>query len=202
MCIFAGDNAHASRTRRVAFAFVYFGRDHSGLWDRMPHRLLDRHRCSGMIDPMAMMPMEDDQMDSGKRINLADVMEGKQLHGPEFIKLTSEPISGDTIFADAARLTVADWRKAQLAAIDGEGVDGDGDPVDSDEDEHSLRQFRMATLVLVMAEEDGLPEDAIALPTLGCPRAVEVVGGNPDYMQGVDGIWRRRDNKPDLQLIQ
>ena len=132
-------------------------------------------------------------MDNGKRINLADVMEGKQLHGPEFIKLTPDPISGDTIFALSDRLTVADWRAAQLAALDGEGIGGDGEP----DDEHSLRQFRMATLVLAMAEQDELPEDGVALPTLQFPQAVKVVAANPNYMQDADGIWRQRE-----QLVQ
>jgi len=132
-------------------------------------------------------------MDNNKRINLADAMEGKPLDGVEFVRLTTGPISGDTIFALPTRLTVADWRQAQVAAIDGEGVDGDGNPVESHEDWHSLGQFRMATLVLAMAERDGLPEDAVALPTLRFPKAVEVVAANPNYMQGADGIWRQRE---------
>ena len=77
-------------------------------------------------------------MDNSKRINLADAIKDKQLYGPEFIKLTTGPISGNTVFALSDALTVADWRAAQLAAVDGEGVDGD-----SDEDKHSLLQFRM-----------------------------------------------------------
>src|SRR6516164_5577457 len=119
----------------------------------------------------------------GKRIDLADAIEGKALYGPEFIRLTPGPISEDTCYAVPERLTVADWRVAQLAAVDGEGIGGDGEPDDS----HSLRQFRMATLVLAMAERDGLPEDAVALPTLRFPQAVEVVATRPDYLQGADG---------------
>ena len=51
-------------------------------------------------------------------------------------------------------LTVAQWREAQQATIQGD-------------DKHTLRQFRMATLMLEVADRHGVPEDAILMPTLG-----------------------------------
>ena len=130
-------------------------------------------------------------MKSLKRINLADAIEGKAaIDGPEFIRMTSH--SETTLWALADRLTVADWRVAQRAAIHSAG-DSDPDDDPDDDELHSLRQFRMATLVLAMAERDGLPEDAIALPTLRFPKAIEVMEATPQlHMQGADGIWRHQ----------
>jgi hypothetical protein len=56
----------------------------------------------------------------------------------------------------------------------------------------------MATLVVMMAEELGLPEDVLALPTLGFG---EPPPPNPRMVQGADGMWRWRDRTPDLRLV-
>jgi hypothetical protein len=134
-----------------------------------------------------MMPMEKMIMENVKRTSLADVIEDKELDGVDYIKMTPGPYSHTTTFwGFAHRLTVADWRVAQQVAID------DDDTVDGD-DVHNLRQFRMATLVLAMAEQAGLPEDAIAMPTLGYAQSIEVVEATPQlHTQGADGIWRRQ----------
>jgi hypothetical protein len=50
-------------------------------------------------------------------------------------------------------LTVALWREAQRAALFGGN-------------KHSLRQFRWATILLDIAKEHGVPEDARLLPWL------------------------------------
>jgi hypothetical protein len=121
-------------------------------------------------------------MDRKKRIDLADAIEGKALDGPLAIKMTLGPPSLDTELWLPEILTVAQWREAQQIAIDGDD---------------ELPQFRMATLVLAMAERNDLPEDAVALPSLGFPQAVEDVAASQHYLQGADGIWRRRE-----QLLQ
>jgi hypothetical protein len=77
------------------------------------------------------------------------------------------------IFA-AYFLTRAEWRKMQQAAVKGDK-------------KHTLRQFRMATLLLELADRSGLPEDAVLMPTLGFRSKDFTLEA---LVHGADGVWR------------
>ena len=93
-------------------------------------------------------------------------------------------------------VTVEMWRKAQQTGT-------------TDNLKHTLLQFRAATQLLELAQEYGLPDDAVVVPTL-------LSNGKEDpnlhIVQGADGIWRNEADlkpaapspklKPDLRLVE
>jgi hypothetical protein len=99
--------------------------------------------------------------------------------GPEFIKLRDG--EEEVVWLDQY-LTVAQWRLAQQFAVKGDT-------------QHTLRQFRMATLMLERADRDGLPEDAVL-----CQRSSRC----RHWVEGADGIVRYRDKlkKPNLSVVE
>jgi hypothetical protein len=99
---------------------------------------------------------------------------------PEFIRV-------DDGWALAEYLTVKMWRKALQTAT-------------TDDAKHTALQFRAATQMLELAQEYGLPDDALVIPTL-----LSNGGGyseNLQIVEGADGIWRHKSAlKPALQLV-
>ena len=94
----------------------------------------------------------------------------------EYIFLTEMPATPDTIIAVPEKLTVAEWRQAQQVAI-------------KDYDQHALRQFKMATLMLELAASESVPDDALLMPSLGFGR---IKADDPWFVRGADGFVRGR----------
>jgi hypothetical protein len=107
--------------------------------------------------------------------------------GPEFIKFRDG--EKELVCLDKY-LTVAQWRLAQQFASKGD-------------DQHTLQQFRMATLLLEMADRNGLPEDAVLAPTLFQePRDDPGPYGARHWVKGADDIVRYRDKQPNLSVVE
>jgi len=89
----------------------------------------------------------------------------------------------------AEYVTVEMWRKAQQTGT-------------TDDLKHTLLQFRAATQLLELAQEYGLPDDAVVIPNLLLPSGGDYSDRNLQIVEGADGIWRHKSAlKPALQLV-
>jgi hypothetical protein len=71
------------------------------------------------------------------------------------------------------------WRKAQQTGT-------------TDDLKHTLLQFRAATQLLELAQEYGLPDDAVVIPNLLLPSSGDYSDRNLQIVEGADGIWRHK----------
>jgi hypothetical protein len=116
-----------------------------------------------------------------KKLEVAD-----DIPGPEFIRLTVRRRgSVGSVFATPDTLTVAEWRDAQQVTVEGD-------------DKNTLRQFRMATMMLELAARHSVPDDVILMPTLGwrSDRASDLKA-DPRFVLGADGglRWKQESNE-------
>ena len=111
---------------------------------------------------------------------------------PPFIRVE------DNRWCLAGRADVTAWRKAQQVGR-------------TDDLKHTLLQFRAATQILELAQEYGLPEDAVVLPTLDLFNGEENPEAALGIVKGADGVWRNKCDlaastplkpKLDLQLVE
>jgi len=98
--------------------------------------------------------------------------EAGQYSIPEFIRV-------DDRWYLAEYVTVEMWRKALQTAT-------------TDDDKHTLLQFRAATQLLELAQEYGLPDDAVVIPNLLLPSGGDYSDRNLQIVEGADGIWRHK----------
>ena len=112
------------------------------------------------------------------------------ISGPQYIRLT---INGEEHWALPIFLTVAQWREAQQATV-------------TDNDKHTLKQFRMATIMLEYASQHGVPDDVVLMPSMGMMDGHDFKA-DPRFFLDVNGGWRLNETfdkfkKPDLAVIE